>query len=109
MPRTALLSGARMLVLRPTKRFRTALGVAAELAEAQPLVFAATTNRSVVGSMSDICWHVFAGDEDRQIRTEAQLLDMEEFLSGMPHVKLAEPFPDIAVRAILGGTDPKVH
>jgi len=77
----------------------------AEVAEAAEIVFAATADRSLVGSMNDICFHVMF----HLGRSNISFDELEVDLAGMPHVKQAEAFPDRAVRSRLGGIDPSLH
>jgi len=84
--------------------------VTAEVASTEPVAFAPTNDRRVLGSLNDICFHVAVGlvDCGGMVR-ESELFALERQLAGMPHVKLAESIPERAVRAILGGADPSLH
>jgi hypothetical protein len=84
--------------------------IEAEVNSTEPIIFAPTNDRRVVGSMNDICFHVAFGLRDwGGMITETELFSLEMRLAGMPHVKQPDPFPDSVVRSVLGGVDPKAH
>lgn len=86
--------------------------VHSEVDATEPVVFAPTNDRKVVGSMNDICFQVawWLTDHGPMFR-ESELFALEMQLSRTPHVKLREPFADRAVRARFGcvATDHVVH
>ncbi|MBN1961482.1 MAG: hypothetical protein JW841_11090 [Deltaproteobacteria bacterium] len=69
-----------------------------EITTTEIVTFAPTNDRKVVGSLTDICFHVSWWLEDQgAVFTNRELLKFEKKLAGMPHVKLKEPFPERAV------------
>jgi hypothetical protein len=85
-----------------------ALGLPAGVAqgEAQAIVkeaaFAKNDNRSLLGSVNDVAFHVSVALEDERRITVATLRRIQLQLNQMPHVNREPPFPDQAVRFLLG-------
>lgn len=64
--------------------------------------FAKNDNRSLLGSVNDVAWHVSAEIEDEHRITADLLRRAQARLNGMPHVHRKPSFPDQAVRLKLG-------
>lgn len=88
----------------------TDLGVASRVARAEASAiaarpaFAKNDNRSLLGSLNDVAFHVVAAVEDERRIDAFTLRRIQKQLNGMPHVHREPAFPDQAVTFLLGET-----
>ena len=80
-----------------------------EIKAMSPVVFAKTNDRRFVGSLTEICRMVATHDEDASLSMPNGLVDVEDWLTELVHLNLPETHPADAVRARLGGMDPRLH
>jgi hypothetical protein len=66
--------------------------------------FAKNDNRSLLGSVNDVAWHVNGEIEDERRITADVLRRLQVRLNDMPHAKRDPAFPDHAVRRLFGLT-----
>lgn len=73
------------------------------------VVFTKTVDRRFIGSLNEVCHQIAAYDEYGDLHAGEGLCELEDDLAHLVHLPLRETFPENAVRALLGGVDPKVR
>jgi hypothetical protein len=74
-----------------------------EISHLDPIQFAKTASRSVLGSMNDIAWHYQIISEEAEDKSHLSLSAAELKLSQMPSGRLGYRFPiDVAKELLLG-------
>jgi len=76
-----------------------------EINHLNPVQFAKTASRSILGSMNDIAWHYQIMAEEAEFKTHLSLSDAEFQLSQVPYGALNYRFASDVAKDLLAGKD----
>lgn len=83
--------------------------IARELKHFDAAVFTKTVERTLLGSLNEICGVINLQDDKEGASSPRHLDELEDLFANFIHMKMPEKHTADAVRARLGGADPRLH